>query len=220
MNLCVGRPNMKNGLQAWGRSVIVIGFFALFCLSMAFTPALMAQSSTTGALTGTLKDPSGAVVPNATVTVTSMATGQARVTTTSASGTYTVGFLPPGNYQVKFEAMGFTTATVQSVTINVTEIPVLDQSLAVGAQSVQVEVHGEAEEVQTASSTVGTVVDSSTVTATPLTSRNYTNLLGLSAGSNAGVFNAANLGRGSQDIVVNGSGRSPKQLPAGRSLHQ
>jgi hypothetical protein len=60
--------------------------------------------------------------------------------------------------------------------------------------------------VQTASSTVGTVVTSSTVVATPLTSRNYTNLLGLSAGSNAGVFNASNLGRGSQDIVVNGSG--------------
>ncbi len=77
-----------------------------------------------------------------------------------------------------------------------------------------------AEAVQTATSTVGTVVNSETMTATPLTSRNYTNLLGLSAGANAGVFNAANLGRGSQDIAVNGSSHRPEQLPTGRGVHR
>jgi hypothetical protein len=186
--------------------VVVVGCYALVCFAVTLTPAALGQSATTGALTGTVKDTSGAVVPNAMVTVTSLATGQARTTTTSVSGTYTVGFLPPGDYQVKFQASGFTTASVPTVTVNVTETPVLDQVLTVGVQAQQVEVHGETEAVQTASSTVGTVITSSTVVATPLTSRNYTNLLGLSAGSNAGVFNASNLGRGSQDIVVNGSG--------------
>ena len=52
---------------------------------------------------------------------------------------------------------------------------------------------------------MGNVVNSQTMTAMPLTSRNYTNLLGLAAGANASVFNAANLGRGSQDIAVNGA---------------
>jgi hypothetical protein len=55
---------------------------------------------------------------------------------------------------------------------------------------------------------VGTAVNSQTVTDIPLTTRNYTNLLGLTAGSNSGVFNAANMGRGIQDISVNGSSTS------------
>jgi len=185
--------------------------FAMSCFALAFlsavilSPSLFGQSATTGALTGTVKDSSGAVIPNANVTVTSIATGQARITTTSGSGTYTVGFLAPGNYDVKFEASGFNTVDVPSVTVNVTETPVLDEVLTVGAQSQQVEVRGEAELVQAASSTVGTVVDSETMTATPLTTRNYTNLLGLAAGANVGVFNATNMGRGTQDILVNGS---------------
>jgi hypothetical protein len=178
---------------------------ALLILSMAVSPALSGQSSTTGALTGTVKDSSGAVVPNATVTVTSNDTGQARTATTSVNGTYTVGFLAPGDYRVKFEASGFSTATVPSVTVNVTETPVLDQVLTVGSQAQQVEVRGEEEAVQTASSTLGTVVTSETLTSIPMTTRDYTNLLGLTAGANAGVFDAANMGRGITDIAVNGS---------------
>jgi hypothetical protein len=169
----------------------------------------MGQSATTGAITGTVKDSSGAVIPNATVTVTSLGTGQARTATTGSSGAYTVGFLPPDNYSVKFEAAGFGTATVPSITVNVTETPTLDQVLTIGTQSQQVEVHGEAAElVQTTSATNGTVIDSKTVTDVPLTTRNYTDLMGLSAGVQATVFNAITLGRGSQDIEVNGAGPS------------
>jgi Carboxypeptidase regulatory-like domain len=167
--------------------------------------SLFSQTSSTGALTGTLKDSSGAVVPNATVTANNIGTSQARVTTTSSDGLYKFGFLPPGDYTLKFEASGFTTAEVRSVKITVTETGVLDQVVQVGSQTQQVEVRGETEAVQTASSTVGTVISTETVTSMPLTTRNYTNLLGLAAGANVGVFNAANLGRGSQDIVVNGS---------------
>ncbi len=61
------------------------------------------------------------------------------------------------------------------------------------------------EKVQTTNATVGTVMASRTVTGLPLTTRNYTNLLGLSAGANVAVFHAATLGRGTQDIAVNGS---------------
>ena len=106
---------------------------------------------------------------------------------------------------MKFEASGFSTATVPSVTVNVTETPVLDQVLTVGSQAQQVEVRGEEEAVQTSSSTLGTVVTSETLTSIPMTTRDYTNLLGLTAGANAGVFDAANMGRGITDIAVNGS---------------
>lgn len=191
--------------------------FTKVCLTLVFLsvitpPGLLAQTAATGALTGTLKDASGAVVPNATVTATNIGTSQSRTTTTDADGTYKFGLMPPGNYSVKFAAAGFNTEEAASVAVVVTETSVLDQSLQVGAQTQQVEVRGEAEAVQTASSTVGTVVNSEIMTATPLTSRNYTNLLGLSAGANSGVYDAANLGKGSQDIAVNGSGTAQNNL--------
>src|SRR5271165_966591 len=178
-------------------------------LFVLLAPSLLAQTPTTGALTGTVKDSSGAVVPNATVTVINLGTSQTRTITTSADGSYKLGFMTPGLYSMRFEASGFTTMEVQSVAITVTETVVLDQTLQVGAQAQQVEVRGETEAVQTASSTVGTVVAGDTLATLPLTSRNYTTLLGLAAGSSVGVYNAAQLGRGSQDISVNGS--SPYQ---------
>jgi hypothetical protein len=156
-------------------------------------------------LTGTLRDSSGAVVPNATVAVTSIGTAQVRTTTTSADGTYKIGLLPPGNYSLKFEAAGFNTVEVASVTVVVTETAVLDQTVQVGAQTQQVEVRAEAEAVQTASSTVGNVVSSQTMTAMPLDFAQLHQPVGTRRGRQCRVFNAANLGRGSQDIAVNGS---------------
>jgi hypothetical protein len=177
-----------------------------FCFfTQTITSPLFGQSGSTGALTGTVKDSSGAVVPNATVTITNTGTNQVRTAITNSEGTYKFGFLPPGDYRVKFEASGFNTAEITSVTVIVTETPVLDHSLTVGGSAQQVEVMADAEAVQSATSTVGSVVAGRTMTELPLSSRNYTNLLGLAAGANTGVFNAANLGRGSQDIAVNGS---------------
>jgi len=183
------------------RSMWLVVAFLFFVLS----PSLMAQTSATGALTGTVKDPSGAVVPNVTVTITNTGTNQSRGTTTGSDGAYRFGLLSPGAYNVKFEAAGFSVVEVPSITINVTETPVLDQTLQVGAQSQEVHVQGETETVQTTSSTVGTLIAGQTASAVPLTTRNYTNLLGLSAGANAGVYNASLLGRGTTDIAVNGS---------------
>ena len=165
----------------------------------------MAQTAATGGLTGTVTDQTGAVVPNATVTVTSADTGQARTVTTDAAGTYKIGLLPPGGYRVKFEASGFKTVEVPSITVNVTETDVLDGRVEVGSQAQEVTVQGEVENVQTSNATVGTVMAAKAITDIPLTTRNYTNLLGLSAGANVGVFDAANLGKGSQNIAVNGS---------------
>ncbi len=197
--------NQVNGIGRWTLRLSVVICSLLILCSIISVPSLFGQTAATGALTGTLRDSSGAVVPNATVTVTSIGTAQVRTATTSADGTYKVGLLPPGDYSLKFAANGFNAVEVPSVTIVVTETAVLDQTLQVGAQTQQVEVRAEAEAVQTASSTVGNVVSSQTMTAMPLTSRNYTNLLGLAAGANAAVFDAANLGRGSEDIAVNGS---------------
>src|SRR5215467_11569980 len=85
--------------------------------SLNFISSSLAQTAATGALTGTIKDPSGAVIPNVTVTATNTAINQSRSATTSADGTYKFGLLPPGSYRVRFEAAGFGATEAPSVTI-------------------------------------------------------------------------------------------------------
>ena len=175
------------------------------CLLAVCLPSLMAQTAATGSLQGTVTDASGASIPNATVTLTSQGTGQERTATTGGDGTYRFPLIPPGAYKLKFVANGFKGAEATNVTVNVTESPVFDQKLEVGTATEQVTVEANVETLQTASSSMGTVVGAATATSIPLTTRNYTNLLGLSAGANASVNNASNLGRGGMEIAVNGA---------------
>ncbi len=130
-------------------------FLVVFCALALSSPTLMAQTSGTGALSGTVTDPSGAAIPNATVTV-SGATGQQRVATTSQSGAYVISLLPPGDYHVKFEAAGFKTSEIPTANVTVTETAILDQRLQVGAQTQEVTITGDVETVQTTTSTLGT----------------------------------------------------------------
>jgi hypothetical protein len=99
-----------------------------WCLSVAFAPSLMAQTAGTGALTGRVTDASGNVIANATVTATSVDTGQISSATTGANGSYKFD-LPAGTYRVKFEAAGFKTMEMLSATVNGTEAAVLDEKL-------------------------------------------------------------------------------------------
>jgi hypothetical protein len=168
-------------------------------------PFLMAQSAGTSALAGTITDPSGAAIPNVTVTLTNNDNGQSRTTTTGADGTYRFTLLVPGNYRVRFAANGFKTSEVASEQLNVTETQALDRTLEVGAQSEQVTVEAAAEALQTESSTLGTTVSSQQVTGLPLSNRNYTQLLTMAAGANSSVNNATTIGKGTQDIAVNGA---------------
>jgi hypothetical protein len=85
-----------------------------------------------GALTGRVIDASGNAVANATVTATSAENGQSRSATTGTDGTYKVDLLPLGTYQVKFEAEGFKTVEIPSVTVNGTETAVVDGKLEAG----------------------------------------------------------------------------------------
>ena len=180
--------------------ILPLIFSALVCTSLLF-----AQSAGTGALTGTVTDPSGGVIPNVAVTLTNTDTNQARTAATGADGGYKFALLPPGTYRIRFSAAGFKTAEVSAVTVNVTETPVLDRALEIGAQSEQVSVDAQAETLETASSTLGNTVGNRTVTALPLSSRNYTQILALSAGTNTTANNATALGKGTQNMSVNGN---------------
>jgi hypothetical protein len=196
---------MKERFRFSCKSYLALDFLVLAFVCLTLSPLAFGQTSGSGALSGTIRDSSGAVIPNATITITNTGTNQARSATTGADGTYRFGFLVPGQYSLQVEAPGFKTAMSQSVAVTVTETAVLDETLQVGAQSQQVEVSAEAETaIQTTGAAQGTVLSGTTITDIPLTVRNYTALLGLSAGANASVANAGALGRGTQEIATNG----------------
>src|SRR5207237_9139579 len=100
---------------------------------------------------------------------------------------------------VRFSIPGFKTSEVSSVTVRLTETLVLDRALEVGAPSEQVTVETQTETLQTATSTLGTTVGSQTVTQLPLSTRNYTQILALSAGTNTTANNATAFGKGTQN---------------------
>jgi Carboxypeptidase regulatory-like domain/TonB-dependent Receptor Plug Domain len=171
----------------------------LLCVSLSH-----AQSAGTGAIAGTVTDPSGAAVANAKVTLTSLATGQARVATTGANGDYRFSLLPPGNYSLEFSASGFKTATVSSVTVATTETATVNQALEVGAVTQTVTVESNAQVLQTESATLGSTVSGARINALPMANGNYTEILSLAPGTSVGVDNATSVGKGTQDISANG----------------
>ncbi len=168
--------------------------------------AAWAQSAGTAALTGTVTDPTGAVIGSANVTVINTDTNLTRTATTGGDGTYKFTLLPPGSYRVRFAASGFKTSEVGPVTLNVTETPVLDQKLEVGQATEQVTVEANAQILQTAESTLGRVVDGATISNQPLATRNFTSIMGLEAGAAGTVNNATTLGKATADVAVNGAG--------------
>jgi Carboxypeptidase regulatory-like domain len=178
--------------------------FTLIVLTMT-AKLTFGQTSTTGAVRGTVADSQGAVITGATVTVTSKATGQARTVKTDSSGQYTVGLLPPEVYTVTIEAPGFKTEQPAPVTVVVTETVRADAKMVLGSNTETVEVSSQAAALQVENATLGTVVDGATIREVPLTNRNYTQVLTLSAGVAGDVNNAATLGKGTQDVYVNGA---------------
>jgi len=142
--------------------------------------AASAFGQTLGEITGRVSDPSGAGVPGATVTLTSVSTNAVRTTDTTSSGDYTFPSVAPGFYNVKTEHMGFKTATSNNVEVQVQQTVRLDVSLQVGQVSESVEVSA-ADLLQAENASVGTVIENRAVTDLPLNGREYLNLVALSA---------------------------------------
>jgi hypothetical protein len=93
-----------NRFCGFGVGVFALG--TLLFLVTSLTPAGFAQTSSTGAIKGTVTDASGAVVPNATVEVTNAGTGVSRSATTQGDGSYVVSLLPLGTYRIQVQAAG------------------------------------------------------------------------------------------------------------------
>ncbi|HJU42365.1 MAG TPA: TonB-dependent receptor [Vicinamibacterales bacterium] len=132
-------------------------------------------------LTGVVRDASDAVIPNARVTVTSLATDVATTVTTSSAGVYLVVNLMPGEYLVQAEANGFQRYE-QTVSLELGARSRLDLSLALGSIGETVKVEGITPLLSTESAVVGTVVDTTEVDKLPLAIRNWDDLLAMVPG--------------------------------------
>ena len=172
--------------------------------------ALYAQSDL-GSITGFVKDPTGATVPNATVTVKNEATGTERRATTSESGFYTVTNIPAGYYTVSVEAKGFKKYESTHNKLDPSVTLAIDAPLTVGAASETVEVTAVAQALQTESASVQALVSRQQIDMLELNGRNPVNLAFLAPGARGGNTAGLSFAFGQGPSNFNGS-RNPENL--------
>jgi hypothetical protein len=157
--------------------------------------ALAFAQGNTGRLAGTVLDPSGGVVPHATVSVTSPATGQTYTATTDATGNFAIAALPVGSYQISIQVTGFKTYQ-QNVTIDPGVVANAKISLETGEVTQTVEVSGAAALVESATSEIGATMEAQQVEDLPLNGRDFTQVALLSPGVTRGNPTSAATGSG------------------------
>ncbi len=136
------------GLKLWAKTFVCVFFFS----------AIAGAQVTTGTISGTVIDSSGAVVPGAALILKSVEKGFSRTVSTDASGRYHAPDLELGSYEITVEAAGFRTVIRSGITLTVGREAVVDFTLQVGAVTQTVTVTGEAPLVQTANATVAALV--------------------------------------------------------------
>jgi hypothetical protein len=162
---------------------ILFGLLALAFLLTIFSPAVSAQS-VTGTILGTVSDPKGGAVPNATVTIKNSDQNIAvRTVTTDQQGQYVVPLLPVGRYSVTVEASGFKKAVHSGLVLNVDDKLAVNLTLEVGPVSETVTVEANAVQVDTQSATATGVISGLQLRELSLNSRNYAQLVLLVPGA-------------------------------------
>jgi Carboxypeptidase regulatory-like domain len=155
--------------------------YCCFCL-IVLLGTVQLWADVTGSITGYVRDKSGAVLPNATVTVIQTATGYSRSVTSDASGQYSILALPPGRYRMTVSVPSFQQGVVENIDLNVNDALHFDFDLQVGSVSESVSVDANALQVQTVATSTGTTIESPQILAMPLNGRSYIDLLTLQAG--------------------------------------
>src|SRR5436190_2449696 len=146
--------------------------------------ACCAYAQTFGEVTGRVTDPSGAVIPGASVILTNVNTSGVRNVATTETGTYTLPSIPPGLYRLRTELPGFKTAVSEPFGVQVQQVVRLDVVLQLGQLSDTVEVAATADLLQSETAAVGTVIENKIITELPLNGRQYLGLVALAPNVN------------------------------------
>src|SRR6266403_5135711 len=180
-------------------------YLSTLILMLSWTCLAFAKGGATGAISGTVQDASGAVISGAKVKITSEATGQhVRELTTDEAGIFTATLLPVGNYTVEVNAAGFAPSKFTVIAVSITETTRMIATLKVSSTQQEVVVESQVSQIDTADAATGEIVGTQTITTLPLATRNFQQILTLSAGASSDLNNASQLGRGQVFIHVNG----------------
>ncbi len=172
---------------------------------LAFTSFSFGQGGATGAIAGTVTDPSGAVVANAEVRITNQDTNVLeRTVKTGADGSFVAPLLPVGKYTVSIHGGGFAEGKFSDIVVRVTETTRMIAKLSTQAVQQKIEVQAEVQQVDTTDASTGQAVESNTIRALPLATQNFQQLLTLSTGAEGELNAASQLGRGQVHMFVNG----------------
>src|SRR5437879_5187453 len=146
--------------------------------------AVLSPQTYTATVRGVVTDASGAVVAGATVTLHNLEQNRPYTFTTNQAGEYVLVQIPPGSYSLSVKATGFKAHQRTGLTLEVAQVAEINVPLEVGAISESIEVTGQTPLLETASSTLGEVVNSKTTEALPLNGRNVMQLVALTPGIN------------------------------------
>src|SRR5215469_7725524 len=161
----------------------LIGYITITCLTFLLLQGRVALAQVDeGAITGTVQDSTGAVVPDAQVSLLNTDQGITLETKTSSSGGYTFSPVKIGNYEITVIAKGFTKTTQKNIKVSVAQVVQANITLKPGAATETVEVNTAPPVLQTEEASVGQVITGEEVNALPLNGRNFTFLAQLGAG--------------------------------------
>ena len=154
----------------------------VLALVLVMLTSTVVFAGVTASISGTVKDPSGALVAGATVTATSSATGIAHTQTTNSQGYYSFQSLALGNYTIQVQQQGFKSYQQTDLTVDVNSALTVDVVLQVGRTNEKIEVAADALHVETINSQMGEVIRDKEMTDVPLVTRSFTDLLALQPG--------------------------------------
>ncbi len=158
-------------------------YFTLFTISFLGLLAGTASAQlSTASINGAVRDPSGAVVPNATVVLRSVDTSVDRTSTSNGSGEYAFLNITPGSYTLEASAPGFGLKRVAAFILTVGQTATFDFALALGTESQVVTVEAAGAQLDLTSANLGTVISTKQTNELPLNGRNFTQLLALTPG--------------------------------------
>ena len=178
----------------------------LMMLLVVTLGAPAAAQDTTGTITGQVKDPSGSVVPGATVIARHVGTNAETAVTTDQTGTYVVPRLPIGNYELTAALAGFRTIRRTGLELHVADRLRVDVTIQPGAISETVTVVGVSPTIQTESSDISTLINSTQISQMPLNGRNIVQLIAMQPGVSSTLPSTLGVGlSGLTNVFVNGA---------------
>ena len=186
----------------------VVILFAFICFSLLPSPGVFAQQTDNGGLTGTVTDPTGGLVPNATVIITNLGTNAKRTLTTNEEGGWTIAVLPLGNYEVTAEAAGFQPVkqSVTVVTSQTTNVDLILGGVAGGENVVDVTADQPGlEPVRTDSPTTGISITGRILEQSPVANRTPFGRLQTATEVSGDIADPLTNGNGNPEVSINGS---------------